>query len=74
MKLIVRFPSPFSSCGQVTFETPVGDRGAIVLDDVYLWTTNNDAVASIMDGDNEVSESDGALICSSCQVIQRASQ
>jgi len=59
---------------QVTFETPVGDRGALVLDDVYLWTEDNNAVASILDGDNEVSESNGALICSTCQVTQSTSQ
>ncbi|CAM9433832.1 unnamed protein product, partial [Ectocarpus sp. 8 AP-2014] len=53
---------------QVTFETPVGDRGALVLDDAYLWSTNDDAEASILDGDNEVEESTGALICSDCQV------
>ncbi len=44
-----------------------------MLDDVYLWTENNDAVATIMDGDNEVS-TDGALVCSTCQVSESASQ
>lgn len=53
---------------QVTFETPVGDRGALVVDDAYLWTTNADASTSIVDGDNEVLESTGALVCSECQV------
>lgn len=46
----------------------MGDRGALVLDDAYLWSTNGDAAASILDGDNEVVESTGALICSDCQV------
>lgn len=53
---------------KVTFETPVGDRGALVIDDAYLWTTNGDAAASILDGDNEVLESTGALVCNDCQV------
>lgn len=61
-------PTPASCPFQVTFETPVGDRGALVLDDAYLWSTNDDAAASILDGDNEVVESTGALICSDCQV------
>lgn len=39
-----------------------------MLDDAYLWSTNDDAVASILDGDNEVVETTGALICSGCQV------
>lgn len=39
-----------------------------MLDDSYLWSTNNDAAALILDGDNEVVESTGALICSDCQV------
>lgn len=56
---------------QVTFETPVGDRGALVLDDAYLWSTNDDAAGSIMDGDNEVLESTGALVCSGCQVMRK---
>lgn len=55
---------------QITFETPVGDRGALVLDDAYLWSTNDDAAASVLDGDNEVLESSGALVCSNCQVMQ----
>lgn len=42
-----------------------------MLDDAYLWTTNDDAEASILDGDNEVVESTGALICSECQVKNR---
>ena len=55
---------------QITFASPVGDRGALVLDDAYLWSTNDDAAASILDGDNEVFESTGALVCSDCQVKQ----
>lgn len=46
----------------------MGDRGALVLDDAYLWTTANDAEATILDGDNEVLETTGALVCSDCQV------
>lgn len=42
-----------------------------MLDDAYLWSTNDDAAASILDGDNEVEESTGALICSDCQVQLR---
>ncbi|CAM9134345.1 unnamed protein product [Discosporangium mesarthrocarpum] len=52
----------------VTFLTPVGDRGALVVDDSFLWSTNGDAVAVVIDGDNEVSESTGALVCDECQV------
>lgn len=43
-----------------------------MLDDAYLWSTNDDAAASILDGDNEVEESTGALICSDCQVTRRS--
>ena len=39
-----------------------------MLDDAYLWSTNDDAAASILDGDNEVVETTGALICTDCQV------
>lgn len=39
-----------------------------MLDDAYLWTTTGDAEALVLDGDNEVLESSGALICSDCQV------
>ena len=46
----------------------MGDRGALVLDDAYLWTTDGNAEASILDGDNEVLETTGALVCSECQV------
>lgn len=53
---------------QITFESPVGDRGALVLDDAYLWTTNDDASATVLDGDNEVLESTGTLVCDVCQV------
>lgn len=55
---------------QVTFVTPVGDRGALVIDDAFLWTTNADATASNLDGDNEVLESTGALVCDDCQVCK----
>lgn len=40
-----------------------------MLDDTYLWTTNADAEATILDGDNEVLDTNGALICSDCQVL-----
>lgn len=46
----------------------MGDRGALVLDDAYLWSTDGDAAAWILDGDNDVVESTGALVCSDCQV------
>lgn len=62
---VLRF---FSGKSQVTFESPVGDRGALVIDDSYLWTTNGDAEGFVLDGDNEVVESTGALVCSDCQV------
>lgn len=39
-----------------------------MLDDAYLWTTLADAEATVFDGDNEVLETNGALICSDCQV------
>ena len=39
-----------------------------MLDDAYLWTTAADAEAMVFDGDNEVLETTGALICSDCQV------
>lgn len=53
---------------QVTFESPVGDRGALVVDDAYLWSTNDDVEVTVLDGDNEVVEATGALVCSECQV------
>lgn len=53
---------------QVTFESPVGDRGSLVVDDAYLWSTDDDVEVTVLDGDNEVAEATGALVCSECQV------
>jgi hypothetical protein len=51
---------------QVTFEDLQGDRGAIVADGSLLVTANDDAAISVQDGDNAVSEADGAVVCDDC--------
>lgn len=39
-----------------------------MLDDAYLWTGAGSVETSILDGDNEVLETTGGLICGECQV------
>lgn len=39
-----------------------------MLDDTYLWTSAGNVETSILDGDNEVLETTGGLICGECQV------
>lgn len=45
-----------------------------MLDDAYLWSTDGNAAATVLDGDNEVLETTGALICSDCQVKHKREQ
>ncbi|CAM9849342.1 unnamed protein product [Phaeothamnion confervicola] len=51
----------------VTIVTPVGDRGAIVVDDSFLWSTGGDASAVVSDGNNAVATTAPyVLTCASC--------
>jgi len=56
----------------ITFNTPVGDRAVLVVDDRYLWTTNDDAEIQVYDGDNAVNATNGLLSCSDCQIGEEA--
>lgn len=51
---------------QITFEDLQGDRGALVADGSLLETANDDAAIAVQDGDNAVSEADGAVVCDDC--------
>jgi len=52
----------------VTFITPVGNLGPLVVDGQFLWTTNGDAEINVFDGNNLLVDAKGNLICPQCQV------
>ncbi|KAG5186910.1 hypothetical protein JKP88DRAFT_308703, partial [Tribonema minus] len=59
----------------VTFITPVGDRGALVVDGAFLWNAEGDATITVSDGNNAVYPSDykpassvSKLLCPQCVI------